>query len=134
METVNGMTDVVFGVKDLITIGGGVVATVTAYLTLKLNMSAKEKADEKRFSDIEHNHTKEISELKQEHKEQVMSLNHGKNAIKKELEIKIDKLEEMTKSRIDKTQERMEKLHSDNQLEFKEINAKLNQILGFVKK
>ena len=44
------------------------------------------------------------------------------------------RLQGKTKNRIDKTQERMEKLNDANQIEFKSINEKLNRILGLLEK
>ena len=115
------INNIVFGVKDLITIGGGIVATVTAYLTLKFTLDAFKTATEKEFTDI-----KSVSD------EKFLAVKHGKNAIKKELEEKIVDLKEMSMARIDKTQERMEGFQKDNQVEFKEINGKLNKILGLL--
>ena len=54
--------------------------------------------------------------------------------MKKELEQKMDKLEDVTNSRIDKTQERMESFQKDNQTEFKSINESLNKIIGLLDK
>jgi TolA-binding protein len=131
-NAVNGMNEIVFGLKDLITIGGGIVATVTAYLTLKFGFNAYKEASEKRFKDIETRNKEEKERLVKEYDEKIMNIKHGKNAVKKELDAKIDKLEEMTKLRIDKTQERLESFQRDNQQEFKQINEGLNKILGLL--
>lgn len=123
LQAVNGMTDVVFGIKDLITIGGGIVATVTAYLTLKFTLNAFQEATNKEFK-----------EMKKNYDEKLLNIKHGKNAIKRELTDKVDSLEVVMNKRVDKTQERMEGFQKENQVEFKDINGKLNQIIGLLEK
>ena len=49
---------------------------------------------------------KEFKEMKKSYDEKIMNIKHGKNAMKKELTEKIDKLEKITNDRIDKTQAR----------------------------
>lgn len=119
---VNGM-DVVFGLKDTIMLVGGIVSLVITFLTLKLSFGAFKEAVNKEFKD-----------LKKNYDEKIMNIKHGKNAIKKELTEKFDSMEKVMNKRIDKTQERMESNQKESQAEFKEINGKLNQILGLLEK
>lgn len=122
-EPINGMNDVVFGMRDVITIGGGILATATAYLTLKFSLSAKEKADETRFQNVE---------KKQE--EDKLHIQNSKRAMKKDLISMIEKEALVTKNRIDSTQFDMKENQKSNNIEFKELNEKLNVIIGYVKK
>lgn len=127
-----GVEGISFTVEHIITIVGGVVATLTAFLTLKLSFNAFKEATGVRFDVIETNYKNEVKRLTREYDEKLLNVKHGKNAIKKELSDKIDKLEEVTKLRIDKTQERMEKFQTQNQNEFKSINETLNKIVGLL--
>jgi len=113
-QTVNGMNDVVFTTGNMITILGGVIATVTTFVTLKVQAAAKEKADEKRFTDLETNL-----------KEEVLSIKHGKTAMKKEMKEQIKEVDEHNRARIDKTQKEMRNYRDKTDEEFKQINSKM---------
>jgi len=113
-QTVNGMNDVVFTTGNMITILGGVIATVTTFVTLKVQAAAKEKADEKRFIDLETNL-----------KEEVLSIKHGKTAMKKEMKEQIKEVDEHNRARIDKTQKEMRNYRDKTDEEFKQINSKM---------
>ena len=67
-------------------------------------------------------------------KENLLHVTNGKRALKKDLIILIEKNAEISNARIDKANERMDEDRKLNQVEFKEINKTLNQILGYVKK
>lgn len=123
---VNGMTDVVFGIKDIFTIGVGIIATVTAYLTLKFELKAFKEATQKKMDDIDKLHDKEVAILK----EDLMNAKRGRNAIKRELLDDIKDKNEMAMKRIDKTQSEMKEYVNTTNAEFKEINSKLDRILG----
>ena len=125
---VNGMNDVVFGIKDLMTIGGGIIGVSTAYLTLKFKAEAKEKADEKRFDDIEKLYSKEIEEIKKHNTEEIMNIQNGKRSMKKELINLIDKESETARKRIDKTQLEMKAYSEKTDQEFKEINNSISNV------
>ena len=125
-QPINGMTDVVFGVKDIFTIGGGIIATVTAYLTLKFELKAFKEATLKKLDDVDKTHDKELNFLKEE----LMNAKRGRNAIKRELLDDIKEKNETAMKRIDKTQLEMKEYVNTSNAEFKEINSKLDRILG----
>jgi len=129
-QPVNAMSDVTFTLGDLITMGGGAVATISAFIKLQYDQKSEAKATVVRFATMEKDHEKEVSGLD----EKILHIQNGKRALKKDLIIMIEKEAEITKNRIDKTQERIEEDKRQNQIEFKEINKVLNQILGYVKK
>jgi len=114
----NGM-DIMFNLGDLITLGVIIVPAIIGYTRLQ----GKTK-----------NNEDSISSLLEKQKDDVLHITNGKRAIKKDLIQMIEKESEVTKNRIDKTQERMEKLNDANQIEFKSINEKLNRILGLLEK
>jgi alpha-mannosidase len=114
----NGM-DIMFNLGDLITLGVIIVPAIIGYTRLQ----GKTK-----------NNEDSISSLLDKQKDDVLHITNGKRAIKKDLIQMIEKESEVTKNRIDKTQERMEKLNDANQIEFKSINEKLNRILGLLEK
>lgn len=114
----NGM-DIMFNLGDLITLGVIIVPAIIGYTRLQ----GKTK-----------NNEDSILSLLEKQKDDVLHITNGKRAIKKDLIQMIEKESEVTKNRIDKTQERMEKLNDANQIEFKSINEKLNRILGLLEK
>jgi len=114
----NGM-DIMFNLGDLITLGVIIVPAIIGYTRLQ----GKTK-----------NNEDSISSLLEKQKDDILHITNGKRAIKKDLIQMIEKESEVTKNRIDKTQERMEKLNDANQIEFKSINEKLNRILGLLEK
>ncbi len=125
---VSAMNDVTFTFGDLITIGGGAIATLTAFLKLQYDQRSEAKATIVRFETIEKESKKEVNDLK----DNILHVQNGKRALKKDLEATIEKQSELVKNRIDKTQERMEKNKEENQAEFKEINKQLNTIIGLL--
>jgi len=125
---VNAMSDFTFTLGNLITIGGGAITTLTAFLKLQYDQKAEKEATRVRFETIEKEHQKEVSKLE----DNILHITNGKRAMKKEIMTMMEKESEMVKARIDKTQERMEENKKENQAEFKEINGKLNQILGLL--
>ncbi len=125
---VSAMNDVTFTFGDLITIGGGAIATLTAFLKLQYDQRSEAKATIVRFETIEKESEKEVNDLK----DNILHVQNGKRALKKDLEATIEKQSELVKNRIDKTQERMEKNKEENQAEFKEINKQLNTIIGLL--
>ena len=118
VQPVSGM-DLSFNLGDLITLGLIIIPAIIGYT--KLQGKTKNNEDS-------------ISSLLEKHKEDILHITNGKRAIKKDLIGMIEKEAEITKNRIDKTQERMEKLNDSNQIEFKSINEKLNRILGLLEK
>lgn len=125
---INGMTDLTFTLANIITIGAGVIATMTAFLKLQYDQRAESKATVVRFETTEKANDKEIEELNNK----ILHVTNGKRALKKDLIGMIEKEAEVTKVRIDKTQERMEVDKKENQAEFKEINGSLNKIIGLL--
>jgi len=125
---INGMTDLTFTLANIITIGAGVIATMTAFLKLQYDQRAESKATVVRFETTEKANDKEIEELNNK----ILHVTNGKRALKKDLIGMIEKEAEVTKARIDKTQERMEVDKKENQAEFKEINGSLNKIIGLL--
>lgn len=121
---VQGMTDVVFGFKDLITIGGGLIATGGTILTLKLNAKATEKANEKRFKDIE----ERAAEDKTKFHEELMNATNGRRAIEKKASMDLKEKDMLIQKRIDKTQDKLDKEIEKNAEEFKQINSAISGI------
>jgi len=112
-QPINGMNDVVFGVKDLVTIGGGVVATVTAYLTLKFELKAHIET-----------YGNQIKSLK----EDLMNAKNGRRAIEKNSIELLKEKDATIQKRIDKTQDKLEKEIEKNAEEFKQINSSISGI------
>jgi len=110
---VNGMSEIVFGGKDLITIGGGIVATVTAYLTLKFNFNAHKDATEKENDRL---------------KEEMRTIKSTKKALKMEVFEKIKEVDEHNRARIDKTQVEMRQYKDKTEEEFKVINNNISKV------
>jgi len=114
----NGM-DLNFTLGNLITILVIIVPAIIGYANLKSESKTNRK---------------DLNSLEDKQKEDLLHVQNGKRAIKKDLIVMIEKEAQMVKNRIDKTQERIEDDKKQNQIEFKEINKVLNQILGYVKK
>jgi trans-2-enoyl-CoA reductase len=110
---IKGMTDVVFGVKDLITIGGSVIATVTAYLTLKFEFKAHKDAYEKEANLL---------------KEELLNAKNGRRAIEKKAAMDLKEKDELIQKRIDKTQEKLDKEIEKNTQEFNKINETISGV------
>jgi len=111
--------DLNFDLGDLIVLGGILIPAIVGYTRLQ----GKTKANEDT-----------ISSLKQQQKEDVLHITNGKKTIKKELIIMIKEGDDVAKNRIDKTQERMEKLNEKQNDVNTSINEKLNRILGYLEK
>jgi len=111
--------DLTFNLGDLITLGLIIVPAIIGYTRLQSKTKNNEDS---------------ILALSEKQKEDLLHITNGKRAGKKDLIIMIEKESEMTNNRIDKTQDRVEKLNDANQIEFKSINEKLNRILGLLEK
>jgi len=125
-QSINGMTEVVFGVKDIFTIGGSIIATVTAYLTLKFELKAFKESTLKKLDDIDRVHDKFLAFTKEE----LINAKRDRNSIKRELLDDIKEKNDTSMKRIDKTQLEMKEYVNTTNAEFKEINSKLDRILG----
>lgn len=121
LETVNGMTDITFNLKDLGIVVAGVIATLTAFLTLSFKAVSNKEAIDLKLINFKENHDKEI-----------LAAKNGRYAVKKEIFESIIKLETVVMNRIDNTQRDMKEYGSKTDAEFKEINEKLNKILGLL--
>jgi len=127
-QQINAIEGISFTLGNLITIGGGLVITISSFLKLQYDQKAEAKATIVRFETVEKEYEKEISAIS----DNILHVQNGKRALKKDLEAQIDKQAEIVKNRIDKTQDRMEKNKAENQAEFKEINKQLNTIIGLL--
>jgi len=127
-QPINAIEGISFTLGNLITIGGGLVITISSFLKLQYDQKAEAKATIVRFETVEKEYEKEISAIS----DNILHVQNGKRALKKDLEAQIDKQAEIVKNRIDKTQDRMEKNKAENQAEFKEINKQLNTIIGLL--
>lgn len=127
---INAMNDVSFTLGDVITIGGGAIVTITTFVKLQFDLKAMSEATIVRFETMQKEQTKEVDNLK----ENLIHITNGKRTMKKEIIELIEKNAEISNNRIDKANSRMEEDKRQNQIEFKEINKVLNQILGYVKK
>jgi septal ring factor EnvC (AmiA/AmiB activator) len=127
---INAMNDVSFTLGDVITIGGGAIVTITTFVKLQFDLKAMSEATIVRFETMQKEQTKEVDNLK----ENLIHITNGKRTMKKEIIELIEKNAEISNNRIDKANSRIEEDKRQNQIEFKEINKVLNQILGYVKK
>jgi len=123
-STVNGMSDVTFTLGNLVTIVGGIVATVTTFVTLKVNLSAKQKADEKRFKDLELLQDNAMKDVK----EKLIEATTKKNAMRAEIDIKMEKHDEITHKRIDAVRDDLKDYRTTSDAEFKEINKTMSEV------
>lgn len=130
LDSAINSSEIVFGMKDLIQIVGGVLATASAYLTLKYEFKAYKSTTETKFLNMQKDYDKEVDKLK----EDIISSKRGRHAIKKELEEVIKERHEVTMKRIDKTQEEQKTYMTATNQEFKEINSKLDKIIGSLEK
>ena len=124
---INGMSDVTFTLGNLITIGGGALATATAFFKLQYDQKSETKATIVRFATMEKDHSKEVEKLNG----LFLQSQKAKRDMKAELLLKIEKESEISMKRIDKTQSEMKEYSNKSDAEFKEINSKLDQIIGF---
>ena len=130
LQIAQPISDVTFTFGDLITIGGGAIVTISTFIKLQYDQKADQKSTVVRFDTMEREQLKEVEISK----ENLLHITNGKRALKKDLIILIEKNAEVSNARIDKANERMDEDRKLNQVEFKEINKTLNQILGYVKK
>jgi len=129
-QPINAINDVTFTLGDLITIGGGAIVTITTFVKLQYDQKSEAKATLVRFDTMEKEQRKENDTLK----ENLLHVTNGKRTMKKEIIGLIEKNADISNVRIDKANQRMDEDRKQNQVEFKEINEKLNQILGYFKK
>lgn len=128
-QPVNAMNDVSFTLGDLLTIGGGAIVTISTFIKLQYDQKSEAKATVVRFETSEKEQKMTITGLE----EKIIHITNGKRAMKKDLIGMIEKESIVTKNRIDSTQHDMKEHQKSNQAEFKEINGKLNEIIGYVK-
>ena len=128
LTQISTVNDVTFTLGNLITIGGGIIATLSAFFKLQYDQKGETKATIVRFETLE----KELEKQCLISDEKILHVTNGKRAMKKDLVGMIEKEAETTKARIDKTQERLERSDIKNQAEFKEINGSLNKIIGLL--
>ena len=121
---VNGMSDVTFTLGNLITIGGGALATASAFFKLQYDQKSETKATVVRFKTMEKEMSKEIEKLN----DTIIHVQNGKRSIKKELLEVIKEKDEMTRARIDKTQNEMKAYSEKTDQEFKEINSSISKV------
>jgi hypothetical protein len=108
LDVVSGM-DLVFGIKDIITIGGGIIATLTAFFTLKFGQKSNEKEMETLKSDI-------AAEKLTRH------------SMKKEVVNDSKERELVIHNRIDKTQDDFKNENEKNSKEFSKINDTISGV------
>jgi len=124
---VNG-TDLVFGVKDMITLIIGIVGVSTAFITLQLNFKSFKDSVKVKFETMEKEYDKEVEALKIEDTGAKM----GRHSIRKEVTQLVNDKFDVANLRIDKTQEDFKAHKTEVQSEFKEINMNLNKIVGML--
>ncbi len=120
----NAMNDVTFTLGNLITIGGGFVVTLSTFLKLQYDQKAEAKATVVRFETMEKENNKEIEKLN----DTIVHVQNGKRAMKKELLEIVKEKDEMTRARIDKTQNEMKAYSEKTDQEFKEINSSISKV------
>ena len=119
LQATTSAMDLNFNLGDLIVLGGVLIPAIIGYQKLK------GKCD---------NNGDAIASISEKQKDDILHIQNGKRSMKKELIQLLKEESERTHKRIDKTQERQEKLHSDTQQELKGMNEKLNKILGLLEK
>jgi len=128
LDAINGMSDVVFGLKDLGIIVSGVVATIGTYWKMTYDFKAFKESTKVKFDTMEKDNNKEVDTLKLD----VTAAKMGRHANKKELIDLVKDKFDVANLRIDKTQEDIKIHKSEVQGEFKEINMSLNKIVGML--
>jgi len=127
-QVVNGMSDVMFGVKDLITIGGGIVGVTIAFITLKHSHNSFKEAAEKEFKSIKAKSEENVKELK----ESILLASTKKNAMRMEFKEMIEKVDDITHKRIDAVRDDLKTYTNKTDVEFKALNASLSKIEGML--
>jgi len=125
---VSGMNDVTFTFGDLITIGGGAIATLTAFLKLQYDQRADSKATIVRFETMDKEMKGEFASLK----ESLIDAKTKKNSMRAELNGVIEKKDETTHKRIDAVRNDLKDYTNKTDQEFKELNAGLSEIKGML--
>jgi hypothetical protein len=125
---INAINDVTFNFGDLITIGGGAVATLTAFIKLQYDQRSEAKATVVRFETIEKDNNKEIDSLK----ELLIEVKVKKNAMRAETTELIEKKDVITHKRIDAVRDDLKEYTNKTDLEFKELNNGVSEIKGML--
>ncbi len=125
---VSAMNDVTFTFGDLITIGGGTVATLTTFLKLQYDQRAEAKATIVRFETLEKELSKELDTIK----EVLMETKVKKNAMRAELNEVIEKKDAITHKRIDAVRDDLKDYSNKTDIEFKELNNGVSEIKGML--
>jgi len=118
LQATSGM-DLNFNLGDVMVLGGILIPAIIGYT--KLQTQSKTTSDG-------------LKSLEDKVKDDVLHIQNGKRAIKKDLISMIKENTDAINKRIDKTQERQEKIYSETQSELKGVNEKLNRILGLLEK
>jgi len=118
LQATSGM-DLNFNLGDVMVLGGILIPAIIGYT--KLQTQSKTTSDG-------------LKSLEDKVKDDVLHIQNGKRAIKKDLISMIKENTDAINKRIDKTQERCEKIYSETQSELKGVNEKLNRILGLLEK
>jgi len=117
---VNGMTDVVFGLKDVGIIVGGIIATLSAFLLLKAQVGGLEEKLQAQATSFE----KEITKVENDISAEKLT----RHSNKKEMMTALKEKEETVHKRIDKTQEDFKKAQDKTQEEFNKINETISGV------
>ena len=125
---VSAMNDVTFTFGDLITIGGGAIATLTAFLKLQYDQRSESKATIVRFETMEKEMKQQFSALT----ESLIDAKTKKNAIRAELNESIEKKDETTHKRIDAVRNDLKEYINKTDMEFKELNSGVSEIKGML--
>jgi gas vesicle protein len=117
---INGMTDVVFGLKDVGIIVGGIIATLSAFLLLKGQVAGLEEKLQAQRTAFD----KEIAKVEND----IAAEKLTRHSNKKEYMIALKEKEETIHKRIDKTQEDFKKAQDKTQEEFNKINETISGV------
>ena len=113
-----------FTLANLLTIGGGVVATLSTFFKLKYDQKSHCESTHVRFETMEREYEKENKLLREE----LLFLKGNKKAQKVEFMEIIKEKDEATRSRIDRTQQDVRDLNTATTNEFKLINTNISEI------
>jgi hypothetical protein len=111
--------DQVFTLKDVIYIVTLLAGAIFGYTKLQSSTGSNSKS---------------IAELKRLHADDILHIQNGKRAIKKDLLVQIEKNNEISNKRIDKIQGEMKEMNTKSELQYNNLNEKLSRVLGYLEK
>jgi hypothetical protein len=131
---VNG-GELVFGIKDVITLVLGILGVSTTFLTLQLNFNSHKEATKVKFDTIKKENDSKTETIEKDFekeiksvREELISVKSSKRAQKAEFMEIIKEKDAATRARIDKAQGDIKELTNSTNDEFKSINTNISDI------